>query len=56
VGKVEMVALGALFLLILTNAMDLLTIDPRIQTIFLGVIVVLAVALDELSTRRTKRV
>jgi len=27
VGKVEMVALGALFLLILTNAMDLLTID-----------------------------
>ncbi len=44
-----MVALGALFLLILTDAMDLLTIDPRIQTIFLGVIVVLAVALDELS-------
>jgi ribose transport system permease protein len=36
--------------------MDLLTIDPRIQTIFLGIIVVLAVALDELSTRRTKRV
>jgi ribose transport system permease protein len=56
IGRVEMVALGALFLLILTNAMDLLTIDPRIQTIFLGVIVVLAVALDELSTRRTKRV
>jgi len=56
VGRVEMVALGALFLLILTNAMDLLTIDPRIQTIFLGVIIVLAVALDELSTRRTKRV
>jgi ribose transport system permease protein len=56
VGKVEMVALGALFLLILTNAMDLLTIDPRIQTIFLGIIVVIAVALEELSTRSTKRV
>jgi ribose transport system permease protein len=56
VGRVEMVALGALFLLILTNAMDLLTIDPRIQTIFLGVIVVLAVALDELSTRRVRGV
>jgi ribose/xylose/arabinose/galactoside ABC-type transport system permease subunit len=56
VGRVEMVALGALFLLILTNAMDLITIDPRIQTIFLGVIVVLAVALDELSKRRTRRV
>lgn len=52
VGKVEMVALGAVFLLILTNAMDLLTIDPRIQTIFLGIIVVLAVALEELAKRR----
>jgi ribose transport system permease protein len=52
VGKVEMVALGAVFLLILTNAMDLLTIDPRVQTIFLGVIVVLAVALEELAKRR----
>jgi hypothetical protein len=27
-------------------------IDPRIQAIFLGIIVVLAVALDELSQRR----
>lgn len=53
VGRVEMVALGAVFLLILTNAMDLLTIDPRIQTIFLGAIVVLAVALEELAKRRT---
>jgi ribose transport system permease protein len=32
--------------------MDLLKIDPRIQTIFLGVIVVLAVAVDELAKRR----
>jgi ribose/xylose/arabinose/galactoside ABC-type transport system permease subunit len=38
--------------LILTDAMDLLKIDPRIQTIFLGVIVVLAVAVDELVKRR----
>jgi ribose transport system permease protein len=52
VGKVEMVALAAVFLLILTDAMDLLKIDPRIQTIFLGVIVVLAVAVDELAKRR----
>jgi ribose transport system permease protein len=56
VGRVEMVALGAVFLLILTNAMDLLTIDPRIQTIFLGIIVVLAVALEELTKRRTELV
>lgn len=53
VGRAEMVALGAVFLLILTNAMDLLRIDTRIQTIFLGVIVVLAVALDEMAKRRT---
>lgn len=56
VGRVEMVALGAVFLLLLTNAMDLMTIDPRIQTVFLGAIVVLAGALDELSKRRSVRV
>src|SRR5260221_632596 len=56
VGKVEMVALGALFLLILTNAMDLLKIDPRIQTIFLGIIVVGAVAVEELTKRKVPRV
>jgi ribose/xylose/arabinose/galactoside ABC-type transport system permease subunit len=52
IGRVEMVALGAILLLTLTDAMDLLRIDPRIQAIFLGIIVVLAVALDELSQRR----
>jgi len=52
VGRVEMVTLAALFLLIVTNAMDLLRIDPRVQTIFLGLIVVLAVALDEMAKRR----
>jgi ribose/xylose/arabinose/galactoside ABC-type transport system permease subunit len=56
VGRVEMVALGAIFLLTLTDAMDLLKIDPRIQAIFIGFIVVLAVALDELSQRRAARV
>jgi ribose transport system permease protein len=53
VGRVEMVTLAAFFLLILTDAMDLLRIDPRIQTIFLGCIVVLAVAADEMAKRRT---
>jgi ribose/xylose/arabinose/galactoside ABC-type transport system permease subunit len=52
VGKVEMVTLAAFFLLIVTDAMDLLKVDPRIQTIFLGSIVVLAVALDEMAKRR----
>ncbi len=54
VGRVEMVALGAILLLTLTNAMDLLKIDPRIQAIFLGIIVVLAVAVDGLGRRRSK--
>ena len=53
VGRVEMVTLGAFFLLILTDAMDLLKIDPRVQTIFLGCIVVLAVAVEEVAKRRT---
>ena len=44
-----MVALGAI--LDIYDAMDLLRIDPRIQAILLGIIVVLAVALDELSQR-----
>lgn len=55
VGRVEMVALSALFLSILTNAMNLIKINSKIQTIFMGVIVVLAVALDEYSKRRAKR-
>jgi ribose transport system permease protein len=56
VGRVEMVALGAIFLLILTDAMDLLKVDTRIQTIFLGIVVVLAVALDEFGKRSRARV
>lgn len=55
IGRVEMVALGALFLSIVTNAMNLLRIDSKIQTIVLGVIVILAVALDELGRRRQIR-
>ena len=47
-----MVTLAAFFLLILTDAMDLLKIDPRIQSIFLGGIVVLAVAVEEMAKRR----
>ena len=52
VGRVEMVALGAIFLLILTNAMDLLNIDTRLQTILVGIILVLAVAAEEARARR----
>ncbi|MCE7029441.1 ABC transporter permease [Jiella avicenniae] len=56
IGRVEIVAVAALFLTILGNALNLLHIDSRIQPIFLGLIMVLAVALDEFSRRRTSRV
>lgn len=52
IGRVEMVALGALFLSIVTNAMNLVRIDSKIQTIVLGFIVILAVALEEFENRR----
>jgi len=55
VGRVEMVALGSIFLLIITDAMDLLNVDSKLQTIFLGIILVLAVAVEELGKRRRAR-
>jgi ribose transport system permease protein len=51
-----MVALGSIFLLVITDAMDLLNVDTRLQTIFLGVILIFAVALDELGRRRRAHV
>jgi len=56
VGRVEIVTISALFLTILGNALNLLHIDSRLQPVFLGVIMVAAVALDELSRRRKSRV
>jgi ribose transport system permease protein len=56
VGRVEIVTISALFLTILGNALNLLHIDSRLQPVFLGVIMVAAVALDELGQRRKSRV
>ncbi len=56
IGRVWLVAIGAGFLLLLTDAMDLLHVDSKIQTIFIGIIVVAAVALEELNTRMVARV
>ncbi len=55
-GRIEAVALSALFLTILGNALNLLQVDSRLQPVFLGVIMVAAVALDELTRRRKARV
>lgn len=54
-GRLEVVGLSALFLTILTNALNLLRIDSRLQPVFLGVIMVIAVALDEYNRRRKTR-
>ncbi|MEH6526812.1 MAG: ABC transporter permease [Sneathiella sp.] len=55
IGRVELVTLGALFLSIVTNGMNLVRIDSKIQTIVLGVIVIIAVALEEYGNRRKIR-
>ncbi|MEZ5931928.1 MAG: ABC transporter permease [Alphaproteobacteria bacterium] len=56
VGKVELVALGALFLSILTNAMNLLRVDSKMQVVVLGFILVIAAALEEFAQRRRRHV
>nr|WP_244978528.1 ABC transporter permease [Bradyrhizobium pachyrhizi] len=55
VGRVGMVALSALFLSVLSNSLNLLRVDSRIQPIFLGLILICAVSLDEIGRRRTVR-
>lgn len=54
VGRVELVALGALFLSILTNAMNLLRVNSKMQVVVLGFILVIAAALEELARRRRR--
>lgn len=56
IGRIEVVMVSALFLTILGNALNLLQIDSRLQPVFLGVIMVAAVAADELNRRRKTRV
>ena len=52
VGRVEMVASGALLLALVTNGLNLMRVDSKLQTIVVGVILVLAVAIDSLKHRR----
>lgn len=55
IGRVEMVAVGAVFLAVVTNAMNLLRVDSKLQLVVLGIILVLAVAFDEFGKRRQVR-
>ena len=56
VGRVELVALGAVFLLTLTNAMDLMRIDTRYQLIILGLVLAASVSIETLVRREAARV
>jgi ribose transport system permease protein len=48
---VEFVAVGAIFLSLITNGMNIIRVDSKIQTIVVGVVLILAVALDRLRRR-----
>lgn len=55
IGRVEMVALSALFLSVISNGMNLVRIDSKIQTLVLGVVLILAVAFEQWNERRRNR-
>lgn len=55
VGRVEMVALGALFLALVTNAMNLIRIDSKLQTIVIGVVIIVAVGIETYRSERARR-
>lgn len=55
IGRAEMVALSAVFLSILSNSMNLMRVDSKMQLVILGLILVSAVAIDELGKRRQIR-
>jgi ribose transport system permease protein len=54
IGRVELVALGALLLSLVTNGLNLLRVDSKLQTIVVGVVLVFAVAVDGLKHRRRR--
>ncbi|MFV0248398.1 MAG: hypothetical protein ACK5H1_05520 [Tenacibaculum sp.] len=45
IGKVENVALGAFFIIMAQNGMNLLQVGLYVQMIFLGILLIMAVAL-----------
>ncbi|MEJ6785575.1 ABC transporter permease [Aminobacter sp. Piv2-1] len=55
VGRVEMVALGSLFLALVNNGLNLMRIDSKLQAIVVGVVLILAVGIDRLQSRRARR-
>lgn len=54
-GKVRDVVLGAVFIVILTNGMNLIRVESYVQQIVLGAILILALVADQLRTRLIAR-
>lgn len=54
VGDMGRVVVSVLFLAVLANGMNLLHIDSKLQTVFLGFVLMAAVAAEELSSHRRK--
>jgi len=52
VGRAGQVAFAALFLTVLANAMNLLRVDSKWQTLMLGAVLIVALALEALLARR----
>ena len=55
VGRIELVALGALFLSLLTNGMNLMRVDSKIQSIVVGAVLIVAVGIDRLKLTGQQR-
>jgi len=55
VGRIEAVALAALFLSIVTNGMNLVRIDSKMQPVVMGIVLIVSVALETWSERRRAR-
>jgi ribose transport system permease protein len=52
VGHVGSVALGALFLALVTNGLNIMRIDSRFQPIVIGAVLIVAVGLDRITLKR----
>ncbi|WP_378941820.1 ABC transporter permease [Mesorhizobium sp. ANAO-SY3R2] len=52
VGRAEHVALAALFLAVLANAMNLIQVDSKYQALVLGAVLIVALAIERLLLRR----
>lgn len=51
VGRAELVALAALFLTVVANAMNLLQVDSKFQTLVLGAVLIVALGLERILLR-----